>query len=167
MLELELKLPPVAVQVTAGPLVVAVTDRVCATVRATRLGETETAIGPEALMVRLRFTDWLLLTESVTWKVSGAFVTGWVGVPVIAPVVAVSDKPVGKLPLVRVHVYGVVPPVAARVALYAVPTWPLGSEFVVIASVPGEVVTVTNVELAHPVDGPGTEGSTHEFAELK
>jgi len=51
-LELELKLPPVAVQVTAGPLVVAAMERVCVTVRAPRLGETVTAIGPEALMVR-------------------------------------------------------------------------------------------------------------------
>jgi hypothetical protein len=164
---LELKLPPVAVQVTPGPLVVAAMERVCVTVRAPRLGETVTAIGPEALMVRLRFTDCLLLAESVTWKVSGVFEAGWVGVPVIAPVEAFSDKPAGKVPLVRDHVYGVVPPVAARVALYAALTWPLGSDVVVITSVPPEVVTVRNVELAHPVDGPGTEGSAHEFAELK
>jgi hypothetical protein len=108
-----------------------------------------------------------LLTESVTWKVSGVFETVWVGVPVIAPVDAFSDKPAGNVPLVRDHRYGVVPPVAARVALYALLIWPLGSELVVIASVPPEVVTVTNVELAHPVDGPGTVGSAHAFAELK
>jgi len=164
---LELKLPPVAVQVTPAPLVVAVTGRVCATVRAARFGETETVIAPEALIVRVRFTDCLLLTESVTWKVSGVFETVCVGVPVIAPVEVFSDKPVGKVPLVRDHVYGVVPPVAARVALYALPAWPLGSDVVVIASVPEEVVTVRNVELAHPVDGPGAVGSAHGFAELK
>ena len=44
-----------------------------------------------------------------------------VGVPPIVPVAGVSDRPVGRVPLVRDQLYGVVPPVAARVALYAVP----------------------------------------------
>jgi len=40
-----------------------------------------------------------------------------VGVPVIAPVDAFSDRPAGSVPEVRDHVYGDVPPVAASVAL--------------------------------------------------
>jgi hypothetical protein len=40
-----------------------------------------------------------------------------VGVPVIAPVDVFSDRPAGRVPEVRDQVYGVVPPVAASVAL--------------------------------------------------
>jgi hypothetical protein len=94
-------------------------------------------------------------------------VTDWVGVPVIAPVEAFSDKPAGKVPLVRDHVYGAVPPLAARVALYVMPTWPLGSEVVVITSAPEEPVSVRNVEDAQPMDDPVPEGSAQAFAELK
>ena len=39
-----------------------------------------------------------------------------VGVPVIAPDDAFNDNPAGKVPVARSHVYGVVPPAAARVA---------------------------------------------------
>ena len=55
------------------------------------------------------------LPESVTLNVSGVLLTAAVGVPVIAPVPAVSDRPAGKVPLVSDQAYGVVPPVAARV----------------------------------------------------
>ena len=37
------------------------------------------------------------------------------GVPLISPVAAFSDKPVGSVPEVNCQLYGVVPPVAARV----------------------------------------------------
>ena len=40
-----------------------------------------------------------------------------VGVPVIAPELAFSDNPAGKVPTVTDQVYGGVPPVAASVAL--------------------------------------------------
>ena len=63
-----------------------------------------------------------------------------VGVPVIAPVEAFSLSPAGNVPLVVVQWKGGVPPVATRVALYAVPIWPLGKELVEIASGPGFVL---------------------------
>ena len=54
---------------------------------------------------------------------------------VIAPVAASRESPGGNVvaPL-SVHVYGVVPPVPATLALYAVPCVPLGSDVVVISS---------------------------------
>src|SRR5215471_9384983 len=51
-------------------------------------------------------------------------------------------NPAGKVPLVRVQVYGVVPPLAASVALYAMFTSPSGNEVVVIAKVAGVIVSV-------------------------
>jgi hypothetical protein len=56
-----------------------------------------------------------------------------VGVPEITPVADPSDNPAGKLPELMLHKYGGVPPVAARIAEYAAPTAPFGSEVVVIA----------------------------------
>jgi hypothetical protein len=53
-----------------------------------------------------------------------------VGVPVIAPVVALSVKPPGNVPSM-LHVMGV-SPVAASVQLYAVPVSPFGNDAVVI-----------------------------------
>src|SRR5450631_1158178 len=75
------------------------------------------------------------LLESVTVKVSGVAFADAVGVPLITPVVALIPIPAGNVPLVSAHVYGVLPPLATSVALYAVPTSPLGSEVVVITSV--------------------------------
>ena len=40
-----------------------------------------------------------------------------VGVPEIAPVLAVSDSPVGRVPTEMDQLYGVVPPTAASVVL--------------------------------------------------
>lgn len=54
--------------------------------------------------------------ESFTDTVSDAASVTLVGVPVMAPFAA-SERPAGSVPLVRVHVYGAVPPVAVRVAL--------------------------------------------------
>jgi len=60
------------------------------------------------------------VTVSVTVKVPAA-----VGVPEIAPVVALIAKPAGRP--VADHVYGVVPPLAVGVAgTYATPTSPFG-----------------------------------------
>jgi hypothetical protein len=56
------------------------------------------------------------LLESVTVKVSGVELAVAVGVPVIAPADE-SERPLGNVPLVSAHAYGVVPPVAVRVAL--------------------------------------------------
>ncbi len=44
-------------------------------------------------------------------------------VPVIVPVAALSAKPAGKVPLDILQEYGGVPPTAARVWVYGVPTW--------------------------------------------
>ncbi len=55
------------------------------------------------VMVRVRLADCvsLVLLESVTLNVSGALLTATVGVPVIAPVLALRDSPAGKVPLVN------------------------------------------------------------------
>ena len=57
-----------------------------------------------------------------------------VGVPVIAPVEAVSPKPGGNAPTVMDQEYGGVPPIACRVAEYDEPIEPAGSEVVVMLS---------------------------------
>ncbi len=49
-----------------------------------------------------------------------------VGVPVIAPVLALSDNPAGRAP--ELNEYGEVPPVAVSVAAYGTVSAPLGSE---------------------------------------
>jgi hypothetical protein len=87
-----------------------------------------------AVMVRVRLTDlvWTGLLESLRVNVRGVALTAVVVLPVIAPVVALRVSPAGSVPLVSDQEYGVVPPVAVSVALYAVPAWPLGSEVVVI-----------------------------------
>jgi hypothetical protein len=63
-----------------------------------------------------------------------------VGVPVRLSEVVVLDAfavtPVGSAPDAIVHLYGVQPPLALTTVEYAVPTVPLGSEVVVIATVP-------------------------------
>jgi hypothetical protein len=79
---------------------------------------------------------------SVALNVRERLFTVCVGVPEITPFEEFKDKPEGSVPKANDHEYGVVPPVAARLALYAVPTWPFGREFVVIASGPGEIVSV-------------------------
>jgi hypothetical protein len=56
-----------------------------------------------------------------------------VGVPEITPVLAERTSPAGSCPEVRLHVYAGVPPVAARVAVYGVPTMLCGRTVVEIA----------------------------------
>lgn len=115
-----------------------------------------------AEIVNDRFTD-LVCTgfpESVTVNVSAVALAVAVGVPAIAPVEAFSARPVGSVPDVSVQIYGVAPPVATSVALYAVPTWPFGSEVVVIANVTGGVVTVLLLEPPQPVSAHKLESRT-------
>ena len=88
------------------------------------------------------------LLESVTENVSAVALATAVGVPLIVPAEALRLKPAGRVPLVSAHVYGIVPPLAASVTLYAVPIWPSGSDVVEIAS--GVGVTVCVVELLPP-----------------
>src|SRR5579871_4702960 len=54
-----------------------------------------------------------------------------VGVPEIIPVLEASVSPVGSVPDAMDHVYGVVPPVAASVVLYATFCVALGADVVV------------------------------------
>jgi hypothetical protein len=65
-----------------------------------------------------------------------------VGVPVRAPLVA-RLRPAGSEPEVSVKLYGVVPFTAATVALYTVPTTPLGSVAVVMETGSAAAPTVT------------------------
>jgi hypothetical protein len=121
-LPLDEKLPPVADHETAfwevSFATVAETESVCVTVRPARLGETEMLTAVEEI-VNISLTDLLPggALESATWNVRGAFVTVCVGVPAIAPVEAFNIRPAGNAPLVSDHLYGGVPPVAAKTAL--------------------------------------------------
>jgi len=79
---------------------------------------------------------------TVNVSVSGGAPVAAVGVPVIVPVAAFNKSPAGSVPLVNDQLYGVVPPVAASVALYAAPTSPVGSDVVVITRLAGTIVSV-------------------------
>src|SRR5580698_10238016 len=99
------------------------------------------------VMLRLVVTDSDGLPLSVTCGVK-LDVPGPVGVPEIIPVLAFRVRPLGKLPWVIDQVYGVNPPVAANVALYAIPVLPFGSEAVVICS--GAAMVIAKLLLAEP-----------------
>ena len=121
-LVLDEKLPPVADHETAfwevSFATVPETESVCVTVRPARLGEIAIPAELEEI-VNISFADLLPggALESATWNVRGAFATVCVGVPAIAPVEAFNIRPAGSVPLVSDHVYGGVPPVAAKTAL--------------------------------------------------
>lgn len=73
-----------------------------------------------ALIAMLRFADAvcfvgdsLSVTDTVKLTVP---VKVPVGVPEIAPVLVFNNRPAGRLPVVIAHVYGVIPPAAAKVA---------------------------------------------------
>jgi hypothetical protein len=80
------------------------------------------------------------LAASLTCTVNEA-VPAAVGVPEIAPAEE-SVKPAGSVPDDRLHVYGVVPPLAWAVAEYAVPTVPPEREVVETARAELAVVYV-------------------------
>jgi predicted ribosome-associated RNA-binding protein Tma20 len=69
------------------------------------------------------------------------------GVPLITPA-ELSDSPVGSVPALTVHEYPPVPPLAARVCEYAVPTTPFGNDDVVTDS--GALTTIVKGALAFP-----------------
>ena len=73
--------------------------------------------GVAGVMVRVRFAVAVVTgeLESVALNVSGVLLMANEGVPLINPVDAFRDKPVGSVPEVNCQVYGVVPPVAVRV----------------------------------------------------
>lgn len=80
--------------------------------------------------------------ESVTLKPRGVRFTGAVGLPLICPVAACKLKPLGRVPEITCQEYKPVPPVAANVCEYGVPTAPLLSEVVVMVSGGGAMVSV-------------------------
>ena len=57
-----------------------------------------------------------------------------VGVPEIVPVAVASVRPAGSVPELMLQLYGVVPPLACNVVVYAVPTVLPGSAAVVSVS---------------------------------
>ena len=69
------------------------------------------------VIFRLTFAVCASDLESLTLNVSAVAFAAVVGVPLITPVEEFNAKPVGSVPEVGVHVYGVVPPVAANEAL--------------------------------------------------
>ena len=112
----------------------AVKGACCVAVTPPRFGESVTLMF-EIVSVRLAlFVCAVGVVESVTSKVSGLLITICVGVPVIAPVDAFRDKPVGSVPDGRDQVYGGFPPAAVSVAEYATFNWPFGKAVVVIVN---------------------------------
>ncbi len=94
----------------------------------------------DSVLVALR---WVGLVESVTVIVT-VLDPAVVGAPVIAPLEASMLRPAGRP--VADHVYGVVPPVAATVALYAVPTTPPGNDVVVMDG--GAMIVIERLAVA-------------------
>ena len=79
-------------------------------------------------MVNKRMPELLCVgrLESMTLNVSEIAFAGAPGVPLITPVL---DKvnPAGRVPLIRDHLSGEVPPLAVSVAEYGIPTFPFGN----------------------------------------
>ncbi len=69
----------------------------------------------------MRERAWVEEPPSVTWIVKFD-VPAVVGVPLIAPVEAFRLSPPGRVPAETDQLYGAIPPVAASVWLYDVPT---------------------------------------------
>jgi hypothetical protein len=72
--------------------------------------------------------EWLPLSATVAVKLA---VPAAVGVPLIVPL-ALRLSPAGSAPLLTVHAYPPVPPVAASAWEYTAPTLPFASDVVVI-----------------------------------
>jgi hypothetical protein len=100
-----------------------------------------------ATIMMLRFAVAVLLSASVTFTVK-LELPAVVGVPDITPVLEFSDNPAGNVPLLMLHVYGVTPPVAASVVVYATLTIPFGSVVVVIISVDGILIVILSAAVA-------------------
>ena len=82
------------------------------------------------------------VVESVTFTVN-VNEPDAVGVPESVPVDAARLMPAGKAPELMLQLNGVVPPLAAKVVEYAVPTCPEGTEPVVIVTGVTAAATVT------------------------
>jgi hypothetical protein len=91
--------------------------------------------------------DPLSVTRSVMFDVPAV-----VGVPLIAPDDEFNDNPAGKVPAARSQVYGVVPPVAAKlVEGYVELTTPTGNDVVVIESAALTVIESARVAVRDPL----------------
>ena len=103
-----------------------------------------------------RTTDWVCagVPESVIENPTAALLTAAVGVPEMTPVAAASVRPAGSVPLVSRHVYGAVPPDAARVAAYVEPMVPAGSDVVVTDTADADVDVPETVDV---LDGGALE----------
>lgn len=86
----------------------------------------------------------LLLSLALTTKVDVPLA---VGVPEITPVPAARVSPAGKLPDAIDHAYPGVPPLAAKVCAYAVPSVPAAKEEVEIASCDDLTVSESDADL--------------------
>jgi hypothetical protein len=89
------------------------------------------------LIVMLNTAVAVFDAESVTFTVK-LDVPAAVGVPEMT--LLVRPSPGGNEPEMMLHVYGGVPPVAAREYEYAIPTAPLGGAVVVMVTVPDAIV---------------------------
>ena len=130
------------------------------------LGQIVTLVGAEEMVTLkvLLATCWGL-PASLTWAVK-VKVPALAGVPLIAPLAALSAKPPGRDPLAIAQVYGVVPPVAESVAEYATLTVPVGMEVVLITS--GEAWTVSVLAAVMPLGrGGNNRGAGRGDANLR
>jgi hypothetical protein len=84
--------------------------------------------------------------ESITCAVK-LNVPGVVGVPVIAPVAALSVKPAGRDPRMIEYVYAATPPVAVNADEYATPTCPVPDGHVKLRGVGGFVMIIVQFVL--------------------
>lgn len=127
--------PPVAARVTPGYGVPTVPD-----------GSADVVIVSCPVMV----SDRLLVAVRCVGLVESVTVMTTVpelapdGVPLMTPLDASMPRPLGRP--VADHVYGVVPPVALRVALYAVPALPPGNDVVVMLS--GAMIVIARLAVA-------------------
>ena len=96
-------------------------------------GKGETVVIVSAAGFTVRLNAWVVVEPPVHCTVKLA-VVAVVGVPLSTPPL-LSVNPAGKLPALMNHEYGVVPPLAAKVWLYATPAVAAGrGEVVVIVS---------------------------------
>lgn len=87
---------------------------------------------PVTMILKAFVAVWAVgVVESVTFAVKLTEAAP-VGVPEICPVDVFRVSPGGKTPVLMLQLYGVFPPVAAKVALYALPCCPLGKELVLM-----------------------------------
>jgi hypothetical protein len=106
------------------------------------------------------------VSESVTVTVK-LEVPAVVGVPDITPVEALRIRPAGKLPVVTAHEYGVMPPVACKVApAYTELTTPTASELEVVVTLSGPT-EIAILKLALAIFAVGVSESVAVTVKLK